>query len=304
MTSEQLRYAIELANYQTLQLAADALHISKSGLSRAIRQLESELGVKLFYRTSTGSFLTKQGQELLPLMRKELQLNFNLHQNASQLKKAPSGKIIRIGYASTLLNPLINTYLEFRKQNEAFVSLNLQQYSSDEIIRLINDQELDVGFIDTNAQIAKHISNLSFHPIHTGDLSLFVQENSPLTAIDQLTPDDIRAQRFVLLTDPFTEEAFNQLQNLCGPLEIELQTDNYEVAVQTAEELGSVFIACDVLLRNTIKDFDQHPLVRKSLQGLIKGKYTYGWLSNPQQPLDKLTRSFINKVSEGINDPN
>ena len=67
MTFEQLLYAEILAQHHSMQKAADALHISKSGLSLAITQLENELGVKLFERSAKGTYLTKKGRQLLVL---------------------------------------------------------------------------------------------------------------------------------------------------------------------------------------------------------------------------------------------
>ena len=54
MTLEQLLYADMLAHCSSLQEAADRLHITKSALSTAISQLEDELGVRIFERTSRG----------------------------------------------------------------------------------------------------------------------------------------------------------------------------------------------------------------------------------------------------------
>lgn len=65
MTFEQLLYAEILAQHHSMKKAADALHISKSGLSLAITQLENELGVKLFERSAKGTYLTKKGRQLL-----------------------------------------------------------------------------------------------------------------------------------------------------------------------------------------------------------------------------------------------
>ena len=44
MNYEQLLYITELANHHTLQETAELLHISKSGLSQSISQLENEWG--------------------------------------------------------------------------------------------------------------------------------------------------------------------------------------------------------------------------------------------------------------------
>ena len=63
MTFEQLLYAEVLSHYTSLQKAADALHISKSGLSMAIGQLEAELGVKLFERSKRGCTVTEEGEK-------------------------------------------------------------------------------------------------------------------------------------------------------------------------------------------------------------------------------------------------
>ncbi|WP_395390690.1 MULTISPECIES: LysR family transcriptional regulator [Levilactobacillus] len=63
MTFEQLLYTLELAKHRTLGEAADVLHISKSGLSQTISQLEAELNTTIFERTHDGTSLTVAGGE-------------------------------------------------------------------------------------------------------------------------------------------------------------------------------------------------------------------------------------------------
>ena len=54
-----------LAHCSSLQEAADRLHITKSALSTAISQLEDELGVRIFERTSRGTVLSEEGLRIL-----------------------------------------------------------------------------------------------------------------------------------------------------------------------------------------------------------------------------------------------
>ncbi|WP_317767976.1 LysR family transcriptional regulator [Oenococcus oeni] len=96
MTFEQLLYAVELANHQTLQETAGLLHISKSGLSQSISQLENELGVKLFKRTRYGSKLTAQGKELLPLIKQMLSQGVSLTKQARNLGKSGQIETVRV----------------------------------------------------------------------------------------------------------------------------------------------------------------------------------------------------------------
>lgn len=69
MTFEQLLYAEVLSHHSSMQTAADILHITKSGLSLAIHQLEDELGVKIFERTSKGTVVTAEACKCYPRFR-------------------------------------------------------------------------------------------------------------------------------------------------------------------------------------------------------------------------------------------
>ncbi|WP_244973148.1 LysR family transcriptional regulator [Leuconostoc suionicum] len=65
MNFDQLLYAEVLAQHNSMQKAADVLHISKSGLSITIHQLENELEVILFDKSSSGTKLTSEGRQLV-----------------------------------------------------------------------------------------------------------------------------------------------------------------------------------------------------------------------------------------------
>lgn len=69
MTLTQLRYAITVANVNSMNEAARKLFISQPSLSTAIKELEEEIGVELFHRTNRGIVITPEGKEFIGYAR-------------------------------------------------------------------------------------------------------------------------------------------------------------------------------------------------------------------------------------------
>ena len=68
-----LKYAVEVARIGSLSKAAEALYVAQPNLSRAIKELEKELGITIFDRNSKGMSLTPDGEKLIQYGKKILQ---------------------------------------------------------------------------------------------------------------------------------------------------------------------------------------------------------------------------------------
>ena len=69
MTLQQLRYAIGIAETGSFNKAAEKLYISQPSLTAAIRDLEDEMNILIFNRTSRGVTLTNEGEEFIAYAR-------------------------------------------------------------------------------------------------------------------------------------------------------------------------------------------------------------------------------------------
>ena len=65
MTFQQLKYALAVAKYGSVSLAARQLFISQPTLTEALRELEQEIGETLFLRSSRGMTATDEGRKVL-----------------------------------------------------------------------------------------------------------------------------------------------------------------------------------------------------------------------------------------------
>jgi LysR family transcriptional regulator, carnitine catabolism transcriptional activator len=118
-TSRQLRAFHLVAQYRSFTRAAQALFITPSGLSLTIRELENQLGFRLFDRTTRHVVLTDHGQELLSATKSNLE---EIDQAMSRIGLSAKQRSLSLSIgaqplvASNILPPVIK---EFRAQQPA-----------------------------------------------------------------------------------------------------------------------------------------------------------------------------------------
>ena len=95
--------------------AAKALKVPKAAVSRAIADLERELGVKVLTRTTRRIHLTPAGEQLLPHCRTILEAAEQARQRAAELTQPRGGPLKVLAeatYGRVLLSPLVPRFLE------------------------------------------------------------------------------------------------------------------------------------------------------------------------------------------------
>lgn len=95
--------------------AARALRVPKAAVSRAIAELEAELGLRLMQRTTRRLSLTPAGEQLLPHCRAILAAADTVRERAAELAKSHAGalRVLADGtYGRVLLAPLVPRFME------------------------------------------------------------------------------------------------------------------------------------------------------------------------------------------------
>lgn len=296
MTFEQLLYVEVLSHYNSLQEAADVLHLSKSGLSLAICKLEEELGIKIFERTAKGTRVTQAVMPLLSSISGVLQSKAQLERQVSLLGNKMQKKTIRIRYINTMFKAFMNPFLNHYQEKYSCVFYDISRDSSKSIIQAVRNGEIDAGFIASSDIESEWIHDLIFQPVCYGKIVMGVSENSDL--LDrEVTLDNLKQQKFCLFDDVYHEILFERLQFLCGPLNLILKTDDYWAICEAVTRLNAVCIGRSqqgMLSReNASRD-----VMMVDIGHLINDNTVLGWLTNPRVEQSKLFLEMLEDITE------
>ena len=132
-----------IAERGSFRAAAAALYISQPTLSRQIRSLEEELGVKLFDRGRWGTRLTEEGERLVPLARRLIADVAGLR----ALIRPGQQVVVRVGAASTAVGSFLAPFIAEWGRDRALVHLELIEDGSIALRARLSRGECDIALL-------------------------------------------------------------------------------------------------------------------------------------------------------------
>lgn len=145
MELRRLRYFVAVAEELHFLRAAQRLHIEQSPLSRAIKELEADLGVKLFERTTRSTRLTRAGEVFLQEARQVLSALAQARTSVRGAAKGRKGRL-RIGFSEGVPQPRLSDLLARYRANADEVDLKIMQMSFEQQVKALHAGSLDAGF--------------------------------------------------------------------------------------------------------------------------------------------------------------
>ncbi|UVI28982.1 LysR family transcriptional regulator [Paenibacillus spongiae] len=135
---EWYRIFLHTAKAGNLTKAAQELYITQPSVSYAIKQLEGQLGLKLFHRLSKGVELTAEGQALLGYVERSLTLLDAGEQRMDALKRLAAGEL-RIGASDSLMKHLLLGQLDEYRTLYPNVRIRLSHGKTPDLIERLKD---------------------------------------------------------------------------------------------------------------------------------------------------------------------
>lgn len=186
MDLRHLRCFLAVAEELHFARAAERLHIEQSPLSRAIKELEEELGVPLFVRTTRSTQLTRAGRMLLEHVPRVFA---SLQQARDSVKAAANGfhGQLRIALSDGIAPSCFSALLALCRQDEPEIDIRLSELPLSQQIKGLNGDLYDVGF----AQSDEVGDELIAEPVWYDPLMVAVPARHPLLAYKHVPLDEV-----------------------------------------------------------------------------------------------------------------
>lgn len=196
MTLQQLRYVIEVAQCGSISRAAQNLFVTQPSLSKAISDLEQEMGITIFYRTNRGATLSEEGTKFLSYARQVIEQVGLLEQ---QYKfGTPTRRVFAISsqHYAFVVNAFVELVKEYGQEKYEFSLRESQTFQILEDVRT-GRSELGILYLSNfNREVLMRMvrnSDLQFHTIFTAKPHVFVSRNNPLADKKKVTLSDLTA---------------------------------------------------------------------------------------------------------------
>ncbi len=290
MELRHLRCFLAVAEELHFARAAERLHIDQSPLSRTIKELEEELGARLFVRTTRSTQLTRAGQSLLTHVPRVFSA---LEQARDSVKSATNGfhGQLRIALSDGITPSRLPALLARSREEDPEVEIRLFEVPLDQQIKGLRDDLYDAGF--SMAEDAG--DGILVTPAWEDELMVAVPARHPVLAFKQIPLEEVLRYPLVLGDPAVCEGHARQVDRFLRKLDQEPLIAQRVATFDVMMTLVSAGLALGLAGTAHIASSHESGVVGRPLAGQPPLLMTY-LLRRDAEPSEMLAR-FIERVA-------
>ena len=218
MTLQQLKYVTTIANIGSISEAAKRLFVSQPSLTKAIKELEKEMGITIFDRTNKGITVSKEGERFLGYARQVLEQAALFEEHY----KSQSGGKKQFSVSTQHYSFAVNAFVELLKGAEIDqYDVSLRETQTYEIIDDVAHMKSEIGLLyynDFNRPVLEkliHTNELTFTELFTAHPHIFIGKTHPLAHKEVVSMDELEEYPYISFEQGdhnsfyFSEEIFS-----------------------------------------------------------------------------------------------
>lgn len=298
MTLQQLKYIIKIVECGSITEAAKQLFITQPSLSAAVKDLEKELGIEIFYRTPKGISLSIDGTEFLSYARQIIEQTELMEQRYIGKKSSKKLCSISTQHYAFAVNAFVELILALNVDEYDFTLRETRTY---EIIEDVKNLRSEIGIIylsNFNEKVLNKIlkeNHLVFNLLFEANPHIFVSSKHPLANKKAISLEDLDNYPFLVFEQGvynsfyFSEEIFSTL-----PRKKTIYVSDRATLFNLLIGVNGYTICSGILS----SDLNGDNII--SIPLITDEKMRIGWIANEKSHLSSLAIEYISKLKKWI----
>lgn len=298
MRIQQLEYLEKIVEAGSINEAAKRLFLTQPSLSNAVKELENEMGIQIFQRSSGGISLTAEGREFMTYSKQILdQVNLmnERYKNGQQRKQSFSVSAQHYAF-------VVHAFVELIKSvNASEYQFTLRETETQNIFNDLAQFKSELGILYTNGFNQKVMqrlfkeNNLVFTPLFVAKPHIFVSRYNPLTSKSSVDLSDLK-------DFPYLSYEQGEVNSFYFSEEI-LSTLSHKKSIKVSDR-ATIFNLMVGLNGYTISSgiisskLNDDKIVAIPLN--VDDDITMGWLKHRQVELSPLAERYLTMLKEHI----
>lgn len=207
MDLRQLRHFVAVAEELHFGKAAMRLYLSQPPLSKSIRKLEDELGVRLLERSSRRVALTREGEFMLQEARAILERTARAERVVQRMATGQAGRLSIGTIGPVLEGPLPGAIRRFRNDHPD-VELALQQLTTSDQIEALRLKDIDIGFVRLHGEAPEGVSRIPYAQDH---YVMALPEGHDLSRKENIALHDLNGETLLMISRPVNPGLYDEI---------------------------------------------------------------------------------------------
>ncbi len=290
MENRVLRYFVEMANEKNMSRAAEKLHVTQPTMSRQLKELEEELGVKLFHRTNYAIRLTDEGEIFLRRAKDILSLVDKTKAEFCSAEDSTHYEVT-IGCPETDSIKYTARAVQTLRRRGIPLVCHVHSGNAEDVLERLNKG------LDDFSLVLDYVDTARYHhiplPAHE-TWGVIMKKDHPLAARKRLTTDDLLPEPLII-----SRQAAEQI----FPIWFGENADRLHVAATFNLAFnGALFvregIGIMISLDKLVNTGEHSDLVFRPITGVADAQLKLVWKKN--QPLTKAAELLIGAIKEEL----
>lgn len=303
MTLQQIKYAITIYETGQFSRAAEKLYVTQPSLTKAINELEKELGTTIFIRSKSGITVTAEGEEFISYAR-QLYIQYEVMQDRFITQKNVRKKF---GVSCQHYSFAVKAFTEtIRGYDSAEYEFAIREEKTSDVIHDVSTMRSEIGIIfisDFNEKIISKL--LAEHDIVFNELMkckayAFVCRDNPLADREYVTFDDLQSYPCLIFEQGDSDPYFYAEELL--PLH------NYNRIVKTHDKLTMLnliaemngYTLCTGMIYEKLNDREYISIPFKPDKQNLSGDIRIGYIVKKNRILTDIGKLYMENLSKNL----